>query len=95
MILPKHRKHTHPGEMLLEEFIKPERLTQKQLAEHLGWTTAKLNEIVHGKRGITANSALDLADAFGIEADFWLNLQLNWDLWHAARNHVQIQKIAA
>lgn len=95
MTLPKNRKPTHPGEMLLEEFIKPMGLTQKQLAMHLGWTTARLSKIIHGKRGITAESALALADAFGIEPEFWLNLQLTWDLWHAAQQHVHLGKIAA
>lgn len=94
MALPKKRKPTHPGEMLLEEFLNPMGLTQKQLAEHLGWTTAKLSEIIKGKRGLTAESALSLADAFGMEAEFWLNLQLNWDLWHAAQEHVHVKKIA-
>ncbi|MDO8954303.1 MAG: HigA family addiction module antitoxin [Gammaproteobacteria bacterium] len=95
MLLPKNRKPTHPGEMLLEEFIKPMGLTQKQLALHLGWTTAKLNEIVHGKRGITAESALALADAFAMEAEFWLNLQLMCDLWQATQQHIPKHRIAA
>jgi addiction module HigA family antidote len=95
MTLPKKRKPTHPGEMLLEEFLNPMGLTQKQLAEHLGWTTAKVSEIVNGRRGLTAESALALADAFGMEAEFWLNLQLNLDLWNASQGHVHIKKIAA
>ena len=95
MTLHKKRKPTHPGEMLLEEFLNPMGLTQKQLATHLGWTTAKLNEIINGRRGLTAESSLALADAFGMEAEFWLNLQLHWDLWHAAQEHVTIKKIAA
>ena len=93
MTLPKNRKPTHPGEMLLEEFIKPMELSQKQLAQHLGWTPARLSEIIHGRRGITADSALALADAFGMEPTFWLNLQLQWDLWHAAQNHVLITQL--
>ena len=95
MTLPKKRKPTHPGEMLLEEFLNPMGLTQRQLAEHLGWTRAKLNEIVNGRRGLTAESALALADAFDMEAEFWLNLQIHWDLWHASQEHVHIKKIAA
>lgn len=95
MTLPKNREPTHPGEMLLEEFINPMGLTQKQLAEHLRWTTAKVSEIVHGKRGLTAESSLALGDAFGMEPEFWLNLQSNWDLWHAAQQHVPFKKIAA
>lgn len=95
MILPKNRKPTHPGEMLHEEFIKPMGLSQKKLALHLGWTTAKMSEIIHGKRGITAESALALSDAFSMEPEFWLNLQLTWDLWHAKTHHVYKMKIAA
>lgn len=95
MTLPKNRKPTHPGEMLLEEFLVPMGLTQKQLADHLNWTSAKLSEIVNARRGLTAESALALADAFGMEAEFWLNLQLGWDLWHATQGHVPIKKIAA
>lgn len=95
MILPTNRKPTHPGEMLHEEFIKPTGLNQKKLALHLGWTAAGLNEIIHGKRGITAESALALADAFEMEPEFWLNLQLAWDLWHANIRHVPKLKIAA
>ena len=93
MTLPKNRKPTHPGEMLLEEFIKPMGLTQKKIAEHLGWTTTKIHEIVSGKRGLTADSALALADTFGIEPEFWLNLQSNWDLWHAAKKRERIKRI--
>lgn len=64
MRLPTHRAPTSPGEMLLKEFLEPMGITQKQLADHLGWTYAKVNEIVHNKRGITAETALGLADAF-------------------------------
>ena len=69
-MLPKHRPPTHPGQMLLHEFLEPLQLTQKKFAEHIGWTYAKTSEIIHGKRGITAESALTLADAFNMEPDF-------------------------
>jgi antitoxin HigA-1 len=69
-MLPKNRTPTHPGEMLLEEFLKPIGMSQRQLANHLGWTYAKLNELIHGKRGVTPETALDLGDAFNIEPDF-------------------------
>jgi len=92
-MLPTHRAPTHPGEMLIEEFITPIGMTQKALAEHLGWTYAKLNEIIHGKRGVTPDTALDLADALGLEAEFWLNLQRDWDLWHANQRHKKIRKL--
>lgn len=92
-MLPKNRAPTHPGEMLLKEFIEPLGLTQKAFAEHLGWTYAKLNEIVHGKRGVTAESALALGDAFKMEASFWLNLQMNYDLWQAEKKHRHIKPL--
>lgn len=92
-MLPKNRAPTHPGEMLLKEFLEPLGITQKDFAQHVGWTYARLNEIIHGKRGVTANSALTLADAFNMEADFWLNLQKNWDLWHAAKHHQLVKPI--
>lgn len=92
-MLPKNRPPTHPGEMLLKEFIEPMGLTQKQVASHLGWTYARLNEIIHGKRGVSAESALAFADAFGMPPEFWLNLQHAWDLWHAKRKHKTLVNI--
>ena len=71
---------SHPGEILLEEFLKPQGLTQAQLAEDLGWTKAKLNEIIKGRRGITADTALDLAEALGTSPEIWLNMQSVYDL---------------
>ncbi len=90
-MLPKKRTPTHPGEMLLKEFLEPLGVTQKDFAKHLGWTYARLNEIINGHRGISADSALALADAFKIEASFWLKLQSDWDLWHAAQQHKKIK----
>lgn len=92
-MLPTNRLPTLPGEMLLEEFIKPLNLTQKAFSAHLGWTYAKLNEIIHGKRGVTPEAALDLADALNMEPEFWLNLQRDWDLWQAKKTHKPIVKI--
>jgi len=86
--LPTHQPPVHPGEMLLEEFLKPMGLSQRQFAQHIGWTTTKLSEIIKGKRGVSYESALDLADVFAMEVQFWVNLQAAWDLWHAQRNHV-------
>ena len=74
----------HPGEMLLEEFLRPMGMSQRAFAEKLGWTQTRLNEIIRGKRGITAESALDLADALGTSAKLWMNLQATYDL-HAAK----------
>ena len=78
----------HPGEMLLEEFLQPTSLSQAAFARQLGWTKARLNELIKGKRGITAESALDLADALGTSPMLWMNLQATFDLDRprAARN---------
>ena len=89
------RKPTHPGEVLLHEFIEPMGLTQAKLSKHLGWTYARLNEIVNGKRGITANSAIDLSEAFGTSIDFWLNLQMAYEVWEAKKVHKQIKLISS
>ena len=73
----------HPGRMLLEEFLIPARITQRAFAKRLGWTAAKLNELIAGKRGVTADSALDLAAALRTSPELWLNLQMQWDLARA------------
>jgi len=92
-MLPKNRPPTHPGEMLLKEFLEPSGITQLELARYLGWTYARLNEIVNGRRGVTADSALALGDALGTGAEFWLNLQRDWNLWHSLRGHKRIPKL--
>ncbi|MBI3128332.1 MAG: HigA family addiction module antidote protein [Candidatus Tectomicrobia bacterium] len=84
--LPTHRPPTHPGEMLLEEFLKPLGITQSAFAARLGVSFPRLNEIVNGKRGVTPDTALRLARVTGMSADFWLGLQQDWDLWHALRS---------
>lgn len=81
----KPRKPIHPGEMLFEEFLRPAGASQRQLAAKLGWTAAKLNELVKGRRGVTADSALDLAKALGTSPELWMNLQMAWDLRRAER----------
>ena len=75
----------HPGEILLEEFLEPEGVTQAALAEKIGWTKARLNELIKGKRGITAAAALDLSDALGTSPKLWMNLQATFDLDKAAK----------
>ncbi len=75
----------HPGEILLEEFLEPKGVTQGALAEKLGWTKTRLNELIRGKRGITAAAALDLAEALGTSPKLWMNLQATYDLDRAAR----------
>ena len=92
-MLPKNRPPTHPGKMLLKEFLEPSGITQLELARHLGWTYARLNEIINGRRGITADSALALGDALGTGPEFWLNLQRDWNLWHSMRKHIRIPKL--
>jgi addiction module HigA family antidote len=69
--------------MLLEEFLRPGGVTQRAFAKRVGWTAAKLNELIAGKRGVTADSALDLAAALRTSPELWLNLQMQWDLWRA------------
>jgi addiction module HigA family antidote len=72
--------------MLLEEFLKPMALTQVDLAARLGVSYPRVNELIHGKRDMTPDTALRLERLFGVEAQFWLNLQLAWDLYHAAHS---------
>lgn len=81
--LPKHQPPTHPGEMLLEEFLVPLGITQSAFAVRLGVSFPRLNEIINGRRGVTPDTALRLARVTGMSADFWLGLQQDWDLWHA------------
>jgi antitoxin HigA-1 len=75
----------HPGEMLLEEFLKPLGLSQVEAAHQLGISTNRLNEIVLGKRGITADTALRLARRFETTPQLWMHLQADWDLHQATR----------
>lgn len=70
----------HPGEVLLEEFLTPMGLSQRAFCEKVAWTPRKLNEIIKGKRGITAVTAIDLSMALKTSPEFWLNLQQTWDL---------------
>jgi len=70
----------HPGEILLEEFLKPMRISQYRIAKDISVPPRRINEIVHGKRSITADTALRLGKFFGISPQFWLNLQTRYDL---------------
>ena len=92
-MLPKNRTPTHPGEMLLKEFLEPLGITQTELASHLGWPYARLNEIINGRRGISASSALAIGEALGTGPEFWLNLQRDWDLWHSLRKHKPVSPL--
>lgn len=89
--LPAQRPPTHPGEMLLEEFLKPLGISQSAFAVRLDIPAHRLSEIIRGKRGVTPDTALRLARVLGMSADFWLGLQQDWDLWRVLRS----EKVAA
>jgi addiction module HigA family antidote len=80
---PTHRPPTHPGKILREEFLLPMKLSQRQLADGIYVSYQRINELVNGKRGITASTALRLSKFFGTTPGYWLNLQLRWDLFFA------------
>ena len=90
--VPTHRVPTHPGEMLREEFLKPLQLRQRELADGILVPFQRVNEIVNGRRGVTAATALRLAKFFGTSPDFWLNIQLRWDLYHAHKSEQKVLK---
>lgn len=81
--IPTHREPTHPGEMLMEEFLSPMNITQRELADSIHVPYQRVNELVNKKRGVTPSTALRLAKFFNVSADFWLNLQVRWDLYKA------------
>jgi antitoxin HigA-1 len=88
--IPTNRIPTHPGEMLLEEFLAPMGITQKDLADNIEVPYQRINEIVNGRRGITPSTALRLAKFFDMSADFWMNLQLRWDLYLAQQDENKV-----
>ena len=79
-MLPENRVPTHPGEVLLEEFLRPLELTQVGFARHIGVPVQRVNELVRGKRGVTSETAWLLAQALGTTPQFWMNLQSAYDL---------------
>lgn len=81
--IPTHRPPTHPGEVLLEEFLKPMSITQKELSNSIHVSYQRINEVINQKRGITPSTALRLSKYLGVSEDFWLNIQLRWDLYKA------------
>lgn len=95
MRLPRNRPPTHPGEMLLEEFLKPLGITQTAFAERIRVPYVRLNSIVRGHCGVTPDMALRLERATRMTAGFWLNLQRNWGLWHTLHSAAarEIEKI--
>ena len=84
--IPTHRQPTHPGEMLRKEFLEPMQISQRELADAIHVPYQRVNELVNLKRGVTPGTALRLAKFFGLSADFWLNLQVRWDLYRAQAN---------
>jgi addiction module HigA family antidote len=90
--IPTHRTPTHPGEILLEEFLTPMGISQRELADAIHVPYQRINELVNGRRGVTPSTALRLARFFGMTPDFWMNLQLRWDLYEALHKEGQILK---
>jgi addiction module HigA family antidote len=93
--LPKNRAPTHPGEMLLEEFLKPLAISQVDFAVKLGVSFPRLNEIIKKRRGVTPDTALRLGRVLGMSPEFWLGLQIDWDLWSAMHgaNYSKIERL--
>lgn len=85
-MIPTRRAPTHPGEILLEEFLKPLEMTQTQLATKMGMHVQQLNPIINGHRSVTARTALLLARTFDTTPEFWMNLQTTYDLWQARQD---------
>ena len=85
-LIPTHRPPTHSGEMLLEEFLKPMGISQRQLADAIGVPYQRINNLVNGKGRVTAGLAYRLAKYIGTTPDFWLNGQMAWDMYHALRS---------
>ena len=91
---PTHREPTHPGEMLLREFLELMSLTQRELATGIRVPYQRVNELVRKRRGVTPSTALRLGKFLGTSPSFWMNLQLRWDLYHAERTEApQLAKI--
>lgn len=91
-MLPKHRTPTHPGEILLEEYLKPLGVTQVAFARHISVSVQRVNELIRGKRGVTPETAWLLSQALGTTPQFWINLQSNHDL-AATRPRKKIRKL--
>ena len=85
MLDRRPKNPSHPGEILLEEFLEPIGISQVEFSQRIGWTRACLNELIRGKRGITAEAALDLAETLGTSPKLWMNLQATYDLDKAAK----------
>jgi addiction module HigA family antidote len=88
--------HPHPGEIILHDFLLPSGISQREFATKIKWSPRKVNEIINGKRGITALSSIELSKVLGPSADFWMNLQKGWELSEAHKklnkNHLNSLK---
>lgn len=82
-MIPKRRKPTHPGEILLQEFLEPMQLTQMELAHRMGISVQRINTLINGKRDMTAETAILLSRALKTTPEFWMNLQDAYDLYEA------------
>ena len=92
--VPTDREPTGPGEILLKEFLLPLGMTQRYLATAIHVPFQRVNEVVHGKRGVTSSTALRLSRYFGTSPDFWMSLQLRWDLYQTQQaEREQIESI--
>lgn len=94
-MLPKRRRPSLPGKILLDEFLIPMNISQTSFVNHLGgsWTQPKLSAIIHGKRAITEDIALDFSDAFGTSPEFWMGLQAEVNLWETKQRHKKIPRL--
>lgn len=84
--LPTNRPPFHPGEILRTEFLEPLSMSQTELARRIQVSYPRISEIVHARRGITPDTACRLGKLFGTTPDFWLNMQQDWELWHALQD---------
>lgn len=85
-MIPKNRKPTHPGKILLEEFLKPLDISQIELAKKMDVSIQRVNTLINGKRDMTAETALLLARVLKTSSEFWMNLQVAYDLYEAQRS---------
>ncbi|MBM4162607.1 MAG: HigA family addiction module antidote protein [Ignavibacteria bacterium] len=84
-MIPKRRRPTHPGEILLEEFLKPREMSQIELAKKMGVPVQRVNTLINGKRDMTAETAILLSRVLRTSSEFWMNLQVAYDLFEAQR----------
>lgn len=93
--VPKNRPPSHPGEILLKDFLEPMGISQRELADAIHVPYQRINEVVNQKRGITPSTALRLAKFFGNSSEFWLNLQQNWELYYVLKEEEEELKTIA